>query len=43
MVLITYGLVAADSESQYMTLLFYADSEGGTDQGNTKTHFGDII
>lgn len=35
MVLITYGLVAADSENQYITLLFYADSEGGTDQGNT--------
>lgn len=35
MVLITYGLVAADSESQCITLLFYADSEVGTDQGNT--------
>lgn len=35
MVLITYGLEAADSESQYITFLLYADREGGTDEGNT--------
>ena len=31
MVLITYGLLAADSESQYITFPFYADCESGTD------------
>lgn len=33
--LITYGLLAADSESQYITFPFYADCENGTKQDNS--------